>query len=151
MTIILDTNLLLLFIVGTASRKYIGMHKKLKSYTNEDFDLLLRLLSSADNIAVTPNTLTETSNLAAYISDPALTHILEVFRSLIMDNNTNECFVQSYVAAARPEFIRLGLTDAALLHIADDSRVLLTADVGLYLAALNDGKNAQNFNHLRNM
>jgi hypothetical protein len=150
-TIILDTNLLLLFVVGTASRKYISMHKKLKSYTNDDFDLLVNLLYTANNIVVTPNTLTETSNLAAYISDPALTHIFTIFRLLMTSNVTTERFVQSDVAAARPEFIRLGLTDAALLHIADDSHILLTADVDLYLAALNDGKNAQNFNHLRNI
>jgi hypothetical protein len=59
--------------------------------------------------------------------------------------------VGSEIAAARPEFIRLGLTDSALLHIAGDSHMLLTADVGLYIAALNDGKNAENFNHFRNI
>jgi len=127
------------------------MHKKLKSYTEEDFVLLCNLLSAATEVVVTPNTLTETSNLAAYISDPALTHIFEVLQLLIKSPATTECLVESELAAARPEFIRLGLTDSALLHIAGDSHLLLTADVGLYLAALKDGKKAENFNHHRNM
>jgi hypothetical protein len=149
--IILDTNLLLLFVVGTASPKYIAMHKKLKSYANEDFLLLARLLSSAAQIVVTPNTLTETSNLAGYIADPALTHIFLVLRQLITSDATKEQLVGSEIAAARPEFIRLGLTDSVLLHIANDSNMLLTADVGLYLAALASGKKAANFNHFRDM
>ena len=70
---------------------------------------------------------------------------------LISSDETKECLVESAAAAARPEFVRLGLTDSALLHITGESHTLLTADVSLYLAALNGGKNAENFNHLRNM
>jgi hypothetical protein len=151
MKIILDSNLLLLFVVGTASRSYIKIHKKLKSYTEEDFDLLCNLLSTATEILVTPNTLTETSNLAAYISDPALTNIFHVLRELIMSEVTEEHFVESEIAAARPEFLRLGLTDSALIQLVSEAHLLLTSDVGLYLAALNDGKKAENFNHLRNI
>ena len=60
--IVLDANLLLLLVVGLTSRAYISKHKRLQGYEELDFDLLICLIGSA-NVIVTPNTLTETSNL----------------------------------------------------------------------------------------
>lgn len=57
--IVLDTNLLVLLIVGIASPTYIAIHKQLRAYSLQDFDLLTRLLETASRIIVTPNTLTE--------------------------------------------------------------------------------------------
>lgn len=151
MTIILDSNLLLLLIVGYTSTVYIQKHKRLKSYTGDDFELLKDILDHATNIVVTPNTLTETSNLAGHIADPARAEIYAVFRAFVGDAGVEECFVQSKVAVTRTEFVRLGLTDSALLHIATESRKLLTADVALYLAALHLGLDAVNFNHYRDL
>lgn len=151
MTIIVDANLLLLWIVGLASPDYIHKHKRLREYTDEDFPLLLKLLSRARKIILTPNTLTETSNLAGYIAEPARTEIFCILAVLIKAAETEERFIESKAAAARPEFVRLGLTDSALLHLAGDSHMLLTADVDLYLAALHRGLNAENFNHYRNL
>ena len=151
MTIILDANLLLLFVVGSTSRDYIQKHKRLQSYTDDDFILLRNMLSTASSIIVTPNTLTETSNLAGYIGDHARIKIYEVFRALVEAPENQECFIESRMAVARPEFVRLGLTDSVLLHIATESRTLLTADADLYLAALNKGLKASNFNHFRNL
>ena len=151
MTILLDANLLLLFVVGLASRKYISTHKRLKSYSEEDYDLLQVMLARASKIIVTPNVLTETSNLAAQIGDPARTRIFQVLRAAIGSGKTTECYLDSRVAAARPEFLRLGLTDCGLLEIGAPGDLLLTADVQLWRAALANGKNAQTFNHVRNM
>ncbi len=150
-TIIVDTNLLLLWIVGLASADYIRKHKRLRAYTDEDFALLLNILSRARKIILTPNTLTETSNLAGYIAEPARTEIYSVLAALIKAVETEEYFIPSERAAARPEFTRLGLTDSALLELIDETHTLLTADVDLYLAALYRGLNAENFNHYRNL
>ncbi len=49
---------------------------------------------------------------------------------------------------ARPEYFRLGLTDAVLLCLAKSKGVLLTADLDLYLAATQASYEATNFNHL---
>lgn len=151
MTIIVDANLLLLWIVGLASPDYIRKHKRLQAYTDEDFLILVNILSRARKIILTPNTLTETSNLAGYIAEPARTEIFYIFSALIKAAETEERFIESAAAAARPEFVRLGLTDSALLQLAGDSHTLLTADVDLYLAALHRGLNAENFNHHRNL
>jgi hypothetical protein len=147
--LILDTNLLLLFVVGSTSQGLISKHKRLRAYSETDFDLLTELISCAPNVIVTPNTLTETSNLIGYIDEPARTRIFEGFRALIQSSDEHYC--ESRQAVARKEFIRLGLTDSVLLHETADSFTLLTADLDLYLAAAHAGYQVQNFNHLREM
>jgi hypothetical protein len=71
-TIILDANLLLLFVVGSTSRDYIQKHRRLQSYTDDDFILLMKMLSTASSsrvrIGSAPGVIT--SLCGAY--DPAL-------------------------------------------------------------------------------
>lgn len=146
-SLLLDTNLLVLFVVGTADRDYIGQHKRLRAFTGEDFDMLFHIVSQAPAVFVTPNTLTETSNLASQIAEPARSLILRILGRLI--TATEERYIPSRAAAARTEYVRLGLTDAALLEVADKQAAILTTDHGLYRAALASGVPAFNFNHIR--
>ncbi|MBV9863489.1 MAG: hypothetical protein JO267_15230 [Alphaproteobacteria bacterium] len=148
-TVILDTNLLLLLIVGTASRSYIARHRRLRAYSEADFILLTQLLFDVDRVLLTPNTLTETSNLLGYIADPARTHIFRLFRELI--DNGEERSIASRDAVQHPDFLRLGLTDSVLLSMGKAAGTLLTSDLDLYLAAMHRGVSAENFNHFRPM
>src|ERR1700722_18143924 len=128
MIVILDTNLLLLFVVGSTSRDYIDKHKRLRhEYTISDFDLLTRLLANAKGVLVSPHILAETSNLLRQIADPARSAICEAFKALIGSPNFDEIFVEGKVAAERPEFVRLGLTDSGILQMMTGPRMLLTA------------------------
>ena len=152
MTVILDTMLLVLFVVGTASRGYIEKHRRLQSYREVDFTLLTNLISTADRIVVTPNTLSEASNLIGYIKDPARQHIYECFRTIIQARETEEQIIASQLAANRTEFTKLGLTDCVLLELTPlESRLLLTVDLDLYLTASRRKLSVANFNHLRNL
>jgi hypothetical protein len=146
-TIILDSNLMVLLVVGSASRSYIAKHKRLKVYTEREFDLLLEILSTASRIVVTPNTETETSNLAGYIAEPARTHIYRCLREFLLLSTTDEVYVESGVAAGHGAFMRLGITDAALLNAMAEASTLVTADLDLYLEARRGGRNAVNFNN----
>lgn len=147
--LILDTNLLVLFVVGTASRENIGRHKKLTQFTPDDFDALVSLVNNATAVYVTPHTLTETSNLASYIAEPARSAISEVLRAIA--RTSEERSVPSATASQNPAFIRLGLADAAVIESLTSEAVVLTTDLDLYLAALAQGKQAVNFNHLREL
>jgi hypothetical protein len=143
--VVLDANLLVLLVVGTASRSYIVKHKRLQAYTEKDFRLLLDILSAAPRIIVTPNTVTETSNLVVQIAEPARSRIYAVFRALL--TVTDEIYVASKQAAEHAAFPRLGVTDAALLNIVTSRHTLLTADLDVYLEAARHGHTAINFNH----
>jgi hypothetical protein len=143
--LLLDANILVLLIVGLTSRSYIRVHKRLAGYAEADFDLLEAYANAADRIVVTPNTITEASNLARQIYEPARTYIMATLRSLI--HRVDEVYVQSKQAAQGAIFLRLGITDAALLGVEFAAAELLTADLDLYIEAARAGRTAVNFNH----
>lgn len=127
---LLDTNLLVLLVVGRLDQDLIARHRRLKQFEPEDYDRLLRALAGTDRILVTPNTLTETSNLLSYQRGALGLALAAELRSLI--DAEIEIVVPSVVAAARSEFPRLGLADAALAEIASAQQPLLTADMQLF-------------------
>jgi hypothetical protein len=148
-SVVLDSNLLLLLVVGVADRAYIKKHRRLQSYSEADFDLLRRLIAPMSAIVVTPNILTEVSNFAKQIAEPARTRIATAFTVLL--DKLDEQYVVSKQAAAQPEFSRLWLTDSGILDRMTEENVLLTADLSLYLAAGQRGHKAINFNHQRDL
>lgn len=144
--IALDANLLVLLIVGLTARKYIAVHRRLRAYSAADFDRLTALISASAGVVVTPNVLSEASNLLRQISEPAKTQIAAAFREVI--KRTEEIYVTSADAASRSEFLRLGLADSSLLEISKRNIVILSVDLDLYLAARAAGYDAFNFNHV---
>jgi hypothetical protein len=144
--IILDANLLLLLLVGLASPVYIARHRRLRAYSEPDFELLKELLAPASKIVVTPNTLTETSNLAGQIAEPARSHIYAEFRALFGNALIEERYLEAKVVVQRTEFTQLGLTDCTLLDLLKEPHTLLTADLDLFVAASKQGLRAENFN-----
>ena len=149
----IDANLLVLLVVGSAGRDYIAKHRRLRRFSKEDFDLLLRLIGSAKGpkrVFVTPNTLTETSNLLGQHRDPERSLFFERLRFLI--ENSKEVVVASATAASNSAFNRLGLADAALFEAVTDETPLLTVDIELYLQVLAKGENAAiNFAYIQDM
>jgi hypothetical protein len=63
--------------------------------------------------------------------------------------NADEIYVPSKEAASRREFVRLGLTGAVLLRLAETGASLLTVRLDLFLAAQASGFDAVNYNHVR--
>ena len=150
--VILDANLLLLLVVGKTSDRYIENHKRLGEYSSRDFITLTNFLSKSPGLIVTPNTLTEVSNLADWIAEPARGRIAKTLRELVQaSQRVDERTVASAVAMNRSEFLRLGLTDSVLLDLASRKSMILTSDLNLYLAAVRAGYPATNFNHLRDL
>ncbi|MBV9556630.1 MAG: hypothetical protein JO254_06090 [Pseudolabrys sp.] len=145
--LLLDTMLLTLLVVGTASRDFVSKHRRLQPYGSKDFDLLVDNIPQPARIVVTPNTLSETSNWVKMIGEPARSQIAATFGHLI--NIFEERYVASKHATQDPEFQRFWLTDSVLLIELTNGHILLTSDFPLYEAALRRGLNAVNFNDLR--
>lgn len=142
----IDANLLVLLIVGSVGRDLIAKHRRLREYTVEEYETLIRLVGQVDKVFVTPNTLTETSNLLAQHREPERGRFFDRFRLPI--HASEEVVVASRDASSDAVFNRLGLTDAALLNTITEETPLLTVDLDLYLEALRRGENtAVNFNH----
>lgn len=146
----IDANLLVLLVVGSVSRDLIPKHRRLRKFGEEDYDLLLNVIDPVNRVYVTPNTLTETSNLLAQHGDPERSRFFDRLRFIIQESE--EIVVASTTASQRSEYRRLGLTDSALLEVVTAETPLLTVDLDLYLAALEkDPSAAVNFTHLQRL
>lgn len=144
--VFVDTNLLVLLVVGKTDRNLIEKHRRLQEFQEDDYDILVKILKQVDKILVTPNTLTEASNLLAYHGEPERSRIFEVLRMLIEEHE--EIVVTSKTASQSKEFTRLGLTDAALLEAISSSTPVVTVDFSLYRAAISkESQSAYNFRH----
>ena len=142
-----DANLLVLLVVGSVNTNIIARHRRLADYTATDYETLLGLLSRVNRIFVTPNTLTEASNLLRQHREPERSDLMTRLRLLI--NESAEIVVSSPQASANSEFHRLGLTDAALLEAISEDMPLITVDSDLYAVAMAKGENAAvNFREL---
>ena len=146
----LDANLFVLLVVGSVGRDLIEKHRRLREYSAEDYEILIDLLDRVERVFVTPNTLTETSNLLAQHAEPERSLFFDGLRFII--HESEEVVVASAVASSNRAFNRLGLTDAALLETVTPETPLVTVDLDLYLAANASGQEvALNFTHLRNL
>src|SRR5690349_21025753 len=63
--LLMDANLLVLYLVGRTNKGRIPTFKRTQQYTIEDFELLDLLAASFQRLVTTPHVLTEVSNLAA--------------------------------------------------------------------------------------
>ena len=143
----IDSSLLVLFVVGSADRKFIATHPRTQIFTPDDYDRLFGIINVLKRVFVTPNTLTETSNL---LKPPRDKQAIDKLRILIEESK--EIVVSSATAARNSAFGRLGLTDAVLLEVVSAARPLITVDHDLYRAALSKGEEAAfNFTYLQNL
>lgn len=139
----------MLLLVGGVSEKLIERHKRLRAFSRADFRLLIECLGDASYITL-PNCLTEVSNLLCQgVVEPARSRLIEAFASF--SQVASEVYIPSRQLVNVPEYIRLGLTDAAWLEALRPDMELLTVDLNLYLAALRRGIAAHNFNHFRDL
>lgn len=144
----IDANLLVLLVAGGAGRGLISKHRRLQNFSEKDYEILLDLVARFGRVYVTPNTLTETSNLLNQHREPERSRLFENLRIVIEESQ--EIIVASADASNNEAFTRLGLTDAALLETVTTEIPLVTVDLNLYLAALAKGEGmAVNFTHLR--
>lgn len=147
-SICLDANLIVLLVAGLTDPAIVEKHKRLKAFSFGDFEMLRDLVARAPRIVVSPNTLTEASNLLAQHGEPERSALLRNLAYFI--TNIVEVYIYSEQASRRSEFVRLGLTDASLLDIASADVPLLTVDANLHNTAVTlDSQCSVNFNHIR--
>lgn len=150
--VVVDTNLLLLLIVGSTDRSYIRIHKNLSQFSEEDFILLGQAISLYSDIVLLPHIMAEVSSLARQIKNPARAQIQSKLAELV--ESVGEVPVPSVAGVRRAEFNMLGLTDGAILHLCtlDQNGIkfaLLTADNDLAVQAEMLDYEVLNFTHLR--
>lgn len=146
--ILLDTNLLILLLIGSFSRRLIATFQRTRAFSERDFDKLLELLPTHGRLVATPHVLAETSNLMRGLDGDTLAGVRGRLRVLV--GELHEMHVPARTAVANVLFARLGLTDAGISVLAADRDVVVvTADLDLYLGLEHAGLQVINFNHYR--
>lgn len=146
--LILDTNVLVLLIVGLTDINLIGKHKRTCTYNLRDFKRLRTIIDQYCQIVITPHILSETSNLLSQTGEISKTGVLHTFK-LLMEKLKEEAVIGIKIVK-HESFDRFGITDCGILQLLNKNDALITTDVKLYLEASKIIDYAINFNHLKN-
>jgi len=144
--LLIDANLLVLYMIGTVNKSRITKFKRTEKYTARDFEALRSILAQFARVITTPHILTEVSNLARPLGKEQAAFSRAFSRWI---DAADERFEASREIARQPLFARLGLTDAAVASATRKEMLVLTDDLDLYLALARAGADCINFSHIR--
>lgn len=147
--VVLDTNLLILYVFGTCFPDKLEEWKRTQSYTEEDVILLVGILKKFKLIAITPNVLTETSNFIWQLTDMRRDRCAAFLAEQIL--KFEEHYIESEVAVADPYFKIIGLSDTSILKLTGTDFIALTVDAKLAFHLGNRKSAVVNFNHIRQL
>lgn len=127
--IIIDTNLLLVFLVGNVNPRLVGTAAKTDAYSLSDYERIRDVLACFNRWITIPQILTETGNLlkrnSGYNTSIDLNRELALF---VLSGPMEESWMPSGQIIAHPAFPELGYADAAILTVAAGKHLILTAD-----------------------
>jgi predicted nucleic acid-binding protein len=145
--LLVDTNLLVLFVVGAVNPDRISTFKRTSRYTTADHELLLRVLAEFKAWYMVPHVLAEVSNLIDLRGD-------ERQQALGFLKGTISLLTEAEMPSARAAedvlYLELGLVDAAIGAVARaHDCTVLTDDLDLYLLLSHQTNNVIYFTYLR--
>lgn len=146
--LLIDTNLLVLWVIGTLGANRISDHNLTSNYTAEDYQLLISFIERFRSIVVTPNILTEASNLLekdSYKGQQALTILQNIAQAVNEVFNTSIQLMTDY----QKSYLKFGLSDSSIYCLAKQNYLILTDDLKLCYYLQGQGLLAINFNNLR--
>ncbi len=124
--IVIDTNALILLIIGLILQKKIPEHKCLSIYEEQDYIDLVGIIGDINRPITLPNVLTEADNLLHGFTGEDKNSYIQVFLEII--RKTTEQYISSLTGAEHYSFIDIGLTDSLLLQISLNNDLLITSD-----------------------
>ena len=127
--VLVDSNLLLLFLVGCCDVELIERFKRTDAFDADDFEILSAFLGKFRRIITTPGLLSEVNSLAGTMKGEHRQTFLEIFKRQIWV--LDERHIESKTACQHTYFAKCGLTDSAILTIAKDNLLVLTNDFQL--------------------
>lgn len=131
--VVVDTNSLVILLLGLIDPKLINTHNKTSIYNEEDFINLQYLIKSIENILVIPNIFAELDNLLNKFNGNYRYKYVQAISEVI--RTSSEKYIESYKGLQHPLFFELGLNDSLILLLAQDCEYLITSDSKLSDAA----------------
>ncbi len=147
--IVVDTNLLLLLLIGIFDKHKIESTKLVNKYTIDDYHKIVYLIDYySGTIIVTPNILTEICNLTDKINGESNYKFFQHLETFIKSQDEYIESSRETMAQNNKCFIKFGLSDASIYNLAKNNKLVITDDLGLYHFIISQGFLAINYNHL---
>ncbi len=120
--VLLDANLLLLYLIGSFQRERVELFKRTEGFSLAEFDLLVVLLREFSTLVTTPHILTEVSNLANSLPGNIKQPWYSFFASQVAQYL--EVYTPASELCSESCFNPFGIADASVQSIAADTLVL---------------------------
>ena len=143
---LIDTNLLVLMLVGASHPDWIGNRKPVGNFAPTDFDYLVNSLEGVGGFLTTPHILTETSNLLGIPKRSSATSALVSMFVKFVEKSV-EIPVSSREIVSVSAFLRFGLTDTGIMMMRAERAKILTVDFALFGKLSELGMNVENIRH----
>lgn len=124
--ILIDSNALVVLLIGIINPNLINSHRRTSIYDEEDFHELLIAIGNIDQLVVLPNIWTEVDNLLNNFKGEQKYQYIETLKETI--KSTSEIYFASTIATDSQCFFDLGLTDTLILECAKECKLLITSD-----------------------
>lgn len=146
--LLIDTNLLLLYLTGHLDPRLIAVFNCTHQFLLEDFLLLKKIAGLFASLVTTPGILTEVSNLAGRDikgdrRDQFFAKLAEEVQLLTEEH------VPSVQACGSGAFTKFGLTDSAIILAGKDRYLTITTDAALAGYMERNRLDVINFNNIR--
>ena len=123
--LLIDTNIILLYLIGSLDISLIRDFSRTSMFTANDFYKVSKFIDYFDLKITTPHVLTEVSNLIGNRQN--LPTLLQTYIE-----KSKEIFLESSEVSKRNAFFNFGLADTAITETAKGSYLVLTDDRPLY-------------------
>ena len=124
--ILVDSNALIVLLIGLIDPKLFETHKATSIYDEDDFHELLNVIGDFDQIIVLPNIWTEVDNLLNTFGGNYKYTYVQKIREII--KITSENYIDSKTGSECESFLNIGLTDSLVLEQAKSCKLLITSD-----------------------
>jgi hypothetical protein len=149
--VLVDANMLLVYLVGLFNESYVELVKPNRGYTANDFRLVNLILSRFKTIIVTPSVLAEVSNLSSKLPEDTREDFRRLLAKILPTAAFTERLVELAVVPQAVAFIPFGFTDATIEQISAEGVPIFTDDWNLYQLLASKKADVFNYNHIRHL
>ena len=133
--------------MGSIGKVDIQKFKRTAIFTEDDYDLLITLIKKS-KIVITPNVLTEASNLLeSYNNSSSSTEVFLTLKRILTE--INEQYFSSLELSSNECFLKFGLSDSSIYELSKKGVIAITIDFPLFGYLSNKNCPVLNFNHVR--
>lgn len=146
--IIIDSNSLIVLLLGLINPSLKNKHSKTSIYNEEDYHTLVEVIKDIKSLIVLPNIWTEVDNLLnKFTGGYKDLYVQKIIQTI---KETSEEYIESQSVENNYAFYDLGLTDTLILEYAKNCEMLITSDSQLSDYARANGVTVFDLKELKN-